>query len=69
MGVFSSLSRQQKESGGYTSENIILHNFLLSIISLAVIVTIALMSYKTNPLKIVSMKGKACSGPIPKGTH
>jgi MFS family permease len=48
-----------KTNCGYTSENIIFHNFLLSIISVAVIVTIALMSYKTNPLKIVIMKGKA----------
>ena len=44
---------------GYTSEDVIFHNFLLSIISLVVIIALAILSYSINPLKIVNVKGKA----------
>ncbi len=44
---------------GYTSEDVIFHNFLLSIISLVVIIALAILSYRINPLKIVNVKGKA----------
>ncbi len=48
-----------KTNYGYTTEDIIFHNFLLSIISLIVIVTISILSYTINPLKIVNLRGRA----------
>lgn len=43
---------------GYSSETVILHNFLLSIISLIVLILITVLSYKIHPLKIVRFKGR-----------
>lgn len=47
-----------KDSYGYTSEDVIFHNFLLSLISLLIISILAFFSYKTHPLKILQIRGK-----------
>ncbi|WP_052046314.1 MFS transporter [Candidatus Paracaedibacter symbiosus] len=47
-----------KEVYGYTSEEVIFHNFLLSIISLVIISLLCAISCKTHPLKILEIRGK-----------
>ena len=47
-----------KDVYGYTSEDVIFHNFLLSIISLVIISLLAVVSCKTHPLKILEARGK-----------
>ena len=42
---------------GYTSEKIILHNFFLSIISLFLMCTVAVLGYRIHPLKIIKVRG------------
>lgn len=49
-----------KDVYGYTAEEVIFHNFLLSIISLITLSLLAFLSYKTHPLKILKIRGKAC---------
>jgi MFS family permease len=46
-----------KKNYGYTAEDIIFHNFLLSLISLSVTMLVATLSYKINPLKILKTRG------------
>jgi MFS family permease len=46
-----------KGTYGYSAEDVIYHNFLLSLISLAVTILLALLSYKINPLKILTCRG------------
>ncbi len=56
--VFMYFNKILKQDYFYTSEKIILHNFLLSIISLIVLVVISVLSYKIHPLKILKTRGK-----------
>jgi MFS family permease len=42
---------------GYTPEDIILHNFKLSIVFLLTFVALALLSWKIHPLKIIKIRG------------
>jgi MHS family proline/betaine transporter-like MFS transporter len=42
-----------KQSFGYSSENIIMHNFYLSLIQVSACVFFAIMSYRIHPLKIM----------------
>lgn len=51
-----------KKEFNYSSEDIIFHNFLLSIISLAITTFIATLSYKIHPLKILKISGLALGG-------
>ncbi len=46
-----------KEQFGYSSNDIIFHNFLLSLISLAITAFLAGLSYKVNPLNILKIRG------------
>ncbi len=46
-----------KNTFGYTSEDIIFHNFLLAIIQLASSLFLAIISYKFHPLKILRVIG------------
>jgi MFS family permease len=46
-----------KNSYGYSSKEIILHNFYLSLLSLAITFFLAIISYKVNPLKILKIRG------------
>lgn len=48
-----------KDSFHYSSGEIILHNFIMSIISLISIVFLAFLSYKVHPLKIIKARGQA----------
>lgn len=48
-----------KENFQYTSDDIILHNFLLSIVAFIALAYFAFLSYKVHPLKIVKMRGLA----------
>lgn len=52
-----------KNNYGYSSKDIILHNFILSIISLLVTTLVAILSAKINPLKILKVRG-ICLGVI-----
>ena len=56
--VFMYFNKTLKQDYFYTSEKIILHNFVLSIISLIVLVVISILSHKTHPLKILKIRGK-----------
>ncbi|MDP3371727.1 MAG: MFS transporter [Candidatus Paracaedibacteraceae bacterium] len=47
-----------KNTFGYTSGEIILHNFVLSVISLVTIVFLGVLSYKIHPLKIIKARGR-----------
>jgi len=47
-----------KLNHGYTAEHIIMHNFLLSIISLVVLASLGVISYKIHPLKILKIRGR-----------
>lgn len=49
-----------KDIYGYNAEEVIFHNFLLSIISLVTLGLLAFLSYKIHPLKILKARGKAC---------
>ncbi|MES2608094.1 MAG: MFS transporter [Pseudomonadota bacterium] len=46
-----------KNKFGYTSEDIIFHNFLLSLIQLARVIVISLLSYRIHPLKVLRFFG------------
>lgn len=46
-----------KKDYGYSSEDVIFHNFLLSLISLFITILLAILSAKINPLKILKMRG------------
>ena len=43
---------------GYSAEDIIFHNFLLSLISVSILIFLAIISYRIYPLKILKIKGK-----------
>ena len=47
-----------KSDYGYSPEDIILHNFLLSIVLLLINIFWATLSYKIHPLKIIKLKAK-----------
>ena len=47
-----------KEIYRYKSEEIIFHNFILSIISLVIICALGLLSFKIHPLKILKIRGR-----------
>jgi len=47
-----------KDTFNYTSGEIILHNFFLSIISLISIIFLGILSYKVHPLKIIKARGQ-----------
>ena len=47
-----------KETFHYTSGEVILHNFVLSVISLISIVFLGFLSYKIHPLKIIKARGQ-----------
>ncbi len=47
-----------KDTFHYTSGEIILHNFYLSIISLISIIFLGILSYKIHPLKIIKVRGQ-----------
>lgn len=47
-----------KEVFHYTSKEIILHNFIISIVSLINIIFLAFLSYKIHPLKIIKIRGQ-----------
>lgn len=55
--VFMYFSGPLKINYGYTPEDIIFHNFLLSIISLIVFILLGILSYTINPMKILKVKG------------
>lgn len=42
-----------KQSFGYSSENIIMHNFYLSLVQVSACIVFSLMSYRIHPLKIM----------------
>jgi MFS family permease len=46
-----------KSKFGYTSENIIFHNFMLSILQLSAVIFLAFISFKYHPLKILYVVG------------
>lgn len=48
-----------KDLYGYSAEEIIFHNFILSIVSLGIICLLATFSYKNHPLKILKLRGQA----------
>ena len=56
--TFMYFSLPLKVNYGYTSEEIIFHNFLLSIFSLINFSLLSILSYKIHPLKILKVKGK-----------
>ena len=47
-----------KEKFGFSSDTIIFHNFLLSIISLVAITVLGVLSYRIQPLKIIKVRGQ-----------
>lgn len=49
-----------KDLFGYSSEDIILHNFFLSIVSVIASAVWAVMSYKRHPLQILKVRGIIC---------
>lgn len=55
--VFVYMNPTLKALYGYSSEDIIFHNFLLSIIQCSTLIFCAVMSYKIYPLKILTLKG------------
>ncbi|MES2252320.1 MAG: MFS transporter [Pseudomonadota bacterium] len=48
-----------KQAFGYTSENIIFHNFILSLVQVSACILFSFMSYKIHPLKIMKF-GISC---------
>lgn len=46
-----------KDDFGYTSAQIIYHNFLLSILFLIPLVTLSVLSYRVHPIKILKIRG------------
>ena len=55
--VFMYFTGPLKINYGYTPEDIIFHNFLLSIISLITLILLGILSYTVNPMKILKVKG------------
>ncbi len=47
-----------KTDYGYTAEKVIMHNFLLSVISLIVLIILGRCSYKIHPIKILKLRGR-----------
>lgn len=55
--VFMYFTGPLKVNYGYTPEDVIFHNFLLSIISLIMFILVGVLSYTINPMKILKAKG------------
>jgi predicted MFS family arabinose efflux permease len=55
--VFMYFTGPLKVNYGYTPEDVIFHNFLLSIISLIMFILVGVLSYSINPMKILKAKG------------
>ena len=55
--IYIYFNQTLKTSYGYTAEDIIFHNFLLTIIQVAVFLMWSILSYYIYPLKILKLKG------------
>ena len=58
--VFVYFNQRLTNSFGYLPEDIIFHNFLLSLVFLFTFILWALLSYKVHPLKIIKTRGIMC---------
>lgn len=56
--IYMFFNKPLKENFGYSSEDIIFHNFLLSIFSLLVLAIIIVVCTKIHPIRIVKFKGQ-----------